>query len=350
MKKLLFIGNDTSYYKLFNEMTLYDIFFYGSAKNFQETNKQVIDMTSIDDPLGLKNLNHILRIMTPAIVVVQNTVHLTCQIISSIHKKDFKLFALLDVRYKNIQIEYINYLNNHLEGIIFVNEFAQAQLEGINIPSCVIPCGIDKTFFKLNKQDCRTYLQLDDEFTILFSGKNHVRNNLDILVKGFVEFLKRGNMGILILKCLENGAWDLKKLVKYEFDQAKMDGERKVFFIESFVTSSDLNKIYNASDVGINISSGTRFGLNTMEQASLGIPQIVTNFSGVACRINDIVVQTTVSKILTLQDDEPMCEIHFVNVQDVANALEYAKNNECLNKHVRYNWSDVAKELEIALK
>ena len=44
-------------------------------------------------------------------------------------------------------------------------------------------------------------------------------------------------------------------------------------------TSGFLNIIYNAADIGINTSMGEGWGLVSFEMASLGIPQIVPNFS-----------------------------------------------------------------------
>lgn len=171
----------------------------------------------------------------------------------------------------------------------FQNNFQAMEL--LNKVS-IIPHGLNrKDFFKIeNKTEIRRTLfksdKYDDAYIILNANRNQPRKKLDITMRAFSEYIKEANVKsyLYMHSAIIDSSIDI-------YNYAKSLG-----ILENLILScpldtpknrpqmnfEQLNMIYNACDVGINTSLGEGWGLCNVEQASVGVPQIVPRHS--ACQ------------------------------------------------------------------
>jgi glycosyltransferase involved in cell wall biosynthesis len=110
------------------------------------------------------------------------------------------------------------------------------------------------------------------------------------------------------------------------------------------VNDDDLNLIYNATDVGINTSSGEGWGLISFEHAATGAPQLVPAHS--ACEE----LWTTVDTVLPIRSKGEHVGLgmlrKFVEPDDIAATLE----NLYSDKQEAYKWDRIAAEWDDLLQ
>ena len=177
------------------------------------------------------------------------------------------------IEFKNNKCEKLNFYDK----IFTMTEFGK---QVINIPSktFIINHGSSAgSFFKLNRKlcrkRCREYgINIEDGDFVIFNGnRNEYRKRLDLTIKSFLKFKETVcPHAKLLLHC---GKYESKDPSIIMTSQHSKTEEHPNF------TSGFLNIIYNASDIGINTSLGEGWGLVSFEMASIGIPQVVPNFS-----------------------------------------------------------------------
>lgn len=156
----------------------------------------------------------------------------------------------------------------------------------------VIGLGIDTARFRphssrlqqgalLNRADARArgfgaHLPAD-AFIVLNANRNVLRKRIDLTVEGFARFaVGKPRTAMLWLHMAPHGGrgWDLRKLI----DDPRLDG-RVILTGDTSPTTplplSELSRIYNACDVGINTSVGEGWGLVPFEHAATGAAQVL---------------------------------------------------------------------------
>lgn len=152
-----------------------------------------------------------------------------------------------------------------------------------------IPHGIDtETFHPLaslsedpvaSRRSCRAALfghhQLNDAFIVLNANRNQPRKRIDITVEGFAAFAhERPDAYLYLHMGTEDVGWNLRALADH-FGVSN----RLIISLDQRrpprLTTTQLNHVYNACDVGVNTSSSEGWGLTAFEHAATGAAQIV---------------------------------------------------------------------------
>jgi hypothetical protein len=177
------------------------------------------------------------------------------------------------IEFKNNKCEQLNFYDK----IFTMTHFGK---QVINIPSktSIINHGSSPTsFFKINRKSCRERCRecginiRDNDFVIFNGNRNEYRKRLDLTIQSFLKFKETVCPNAkLLLHCGNYESNDPSIIMTSK----KSKTEEHPNF-----TSGFLNIIYNACDIGINTSMGEGWGLVSFEMASLGIPQVVPNFS-----------------------------------------------------------------------
>ena len=116
-----------------------------------------------------------------------------------------------------------------------------------------------------------------DAFIVSTVAVNGFRKSLDMICAGFAEFLTRLSpveraKTYLYLHTNMTGTvgWDIKELTDMFGISNNVLLNHGISQYGKFVTDEELNKIYNASDVFINLSRGEGFGLGLIEACAVG--------------------------------------------------------------------------------
>ena len=153
-----------------------------------------------------------------------------------------------------------------------------------NIKSSYIPHGVSSSdFYKIQDTTEIDYARktiLGDrvyDFVVFSNNVNIPRKQLPNLLLSFEEFSKRNHKKMcLVCHCNPSSQADINlRSIAGEFCKTS-----DIIFTESQLSTNDLNKLYNISDVTINISSNEGFGLSTLESLMTETPIIATDTGG----------------------------------------------------------------------
>lgn len=137
----------------------------------------------------------------------------------------------------------------------------------------------DKAFYKIPDFDRQTIFKgvPPDAFIVSTVAVNGFRKSLDMICASFAEMLKKlpaeaRAKTYLYLHTNMTGTvgWDLKELTDMFDISGNVLLNHGISKYGSFVSDEELNKIYNATDVFINLSRGEGFGLGLIEACSAG--------------------------------------------------------------------------------
>jgi D-inositol-3-phosphate glycosyltransferase len=232
---------------------------------------------------------------------------------------------------------------NVFDQIVAYTQFGKQELEkivgrentlssaGVTKSIEVIPHGVDSNvFFPLNglldrsqaKQQLFGDSAAEADFVVFNAAKHDARKRLDLTIEGFARFAQDKPDKVKLY--LHTGATfdgpDIRELV------------RKVGIADRLITTpgwledhpavddQQLNLMYNATDVGINTSSGEGWGLVSFEHAATGAPQIVPAHS--AC----LELWSELETVLPIRHQGEHMGLgmmrQFVDADDIAELLE----------------------------
>lgn len=226
----------------------------------------------------------------------------------------------------------------------------------------VIPHGVDtKTFYKLpgTKEAIKRQLYpdkpdfYDNSFIVLNGNRNQPRKHIDISIKGFALFAegKPNNVKYYHHAGITDVGWDAIKL-------AKRFGMEERLIVSNLDTGvqklpeARLNLIYNATDVGLNTSTGEGWGLVNTEHAATGAVQVVPGNSAsqelfedcgmiIPSEIDTIMERTNITAKLVLPED--VASILQTLYED--RILREELSDKCYTKfsNPQYSWKNIAK-------
>ena len=129
----------------------------------------------------------------------------------------------------------------------------------------VIPHGINTDmFYQMDQNSAREKLGKleDDLFIILNVNRNQPRKKIDICAKAFGIFAQdKPDVRYYHHAGVEDAGWNIVELAKrYGFERRLILSHRDLS-PQKAVSDESLNNIYNAADVGLNLSSGEGWGL-----------------------------------------------------------------------------------------
>ena len=189
---------------------------------------------------------------------------------------------------------------------VVYTDFGQQQVESavkkqrekdpsFNFPPVeVIPHGVDTaTFYPLHgdgermsgRLSARRLLfpdatDLEQRFIVLNANRNQPRKRIDTTIRGFALFArdKPAHVKLFLHMGVEDVGWNVVLLARrYGIeDRILMSSLAKTI---QGVSTAQLNRIYNACDVGINTSSAEGWGLPSFEHAATRAAQIVPRHS-----------------------------------------------------------------------
>ena len=313
------------------------------VKVFQVSDKQ--------NGFGFSDLPGIIQSEKPDIVFIYNDLAVICSYIEEIRKaiqnRFFKIWAYVDITYKNPPQPMIDTLNRDVERIFCFTKSWKEEIknQGITRPVDVMNHGLDKSVRFIPKELARQTLGLPKD-VILFTSlnKNIPRKRLDILIMAFVKLIVRfpsKNLYMLIVSDVgKRGGFNLFDIFSREIKLANSSIE--VLGNRLLITSKDncykdedINILYNCGDVGVSCAEGEGFGLCTFEQMSLGIPQIVPHINGYNeyCNVsNSTMIMPSIRYYIPQSYNTVIGEAELVDSEDVAKAMEKYAFDENLRK------------------
>ena len=197
----------------------------------------------------------------------------------------------------------------------------------------VIPHGVDtETFRPLDAEGVPQRLHtrqqlfkgvpdLESRFIVLNANRNQPRKRIDTTIRGLALFArdKPPGVNLFLHMGVEDVGWNVIMLARrYGVeDRVLMSSLNKVM---QAVSPQQLNRIYNACDVGLNTSSAEGWGLPSFEHAATRAAQIVPRHSACAelWEGSGVLVEPAVSII----NEKILTEGWLVTPEGVAEALE----------------------------
>lgn len=154
----------------------------------------------------------------------------------------------------------------------------------------VIPHGIDASVFYpiASKAELKQQIKADpSDFIVLNANRNQPRKRIDITICAFARFaVGKPNAKLYLHMGLKDQGWDVVKLFNREMKANGLDPKNRLYLTsldmepeKNKTTTEQLNRIYNACDVGINTCQGGGWELVNFEHAATKTPQVVPYFS-----------------------------------------------------------------------
>ena len=158
----------------------------------------------------------------------------------------------------------------------------------------VLENAVDTSFFSKLTPPARTTIRASmnlspDAILMVNANRNTQRKRHDLAVMGFVELLRRDPtkpyhmMVVTGLNGQQGAYYDVSRIYQTELVRHGLDPielSKRLMMVDTSakpVPDASINEIYNAADIGINVSDGEGFGLCQIEHLYTGAPQIVTD-------------------------------------------------------------------------
>ena len=287
----------------------------------------------------------------PNIVFIYNDMSIICSYVEELRKlqRNFKIWAYLDITYKNPPQRFIDIINRDVERIFCFTQSWKDELKmQITRPIDVMNHGIDNAIFQVPKELARQSLGIPNDIFLFTSlNKNIPRKRLDILVMAFSKLIMKypaKPLYLLIVADLgKRGGFYLFDIFANEIKDSNI---KEILGNRLLITSKDncykdedINILYNCGDVGVSCAEGEGFGLCAFEQMSLGIPQIVPCINGYTeyCNKDNSLMVTPHCRYYIPQSYSTVTgQAEMVDPEDICKAMEkYAFDDNLRKLHGR---------------
>jgi D-inositol-3-phosphate glycosyltransferase len=269
---------------------------HGDPSQMQQHCKMWPAMAHGQDPFGSHRIASIIQAVKPDLVWVTNDIWIAINLWQQARplkeKIGFKWFVYTPIDSYGLFPE----LKAHMDewdGLATYTQFANSELVrmGYDKPVDIIGHGTDfEKFFPLDKQQCRKELGVPEDVFIVFNGnRNQPRKRIDLTLKAFIKFAKDKDDARLWLNMgSKDLGWEVIPLFKRIARDEGYDSTSKLiltsphFSVDNCLTIEQLNKVYNAADIGINTCIGEGWGLVNSEHGSVGVAQVVPDHTSLA--------------------------------------------------------------------
>jgi len=389
-KKLLWIGDSPHYNSDYGRITRemchclkdkYDLRVFGFHNtNYDDLGYIVIDGVDINgssinngSDLGVQKLVNLVQSWVPDYIIILNNPLMVSQYSTILYynciyrekvnqdKKpsglidnehvferisDTQVFGYVCVGNEIMRKDIIEILDHTLDHAFVPTDFALQQLKKnkFSKPLTKIGFGSSSSNFKVHlKKEARNMLGISENAFVIYSGyRNQPNKRIDILLKGYLDFIKKypEKEIILLLNCGVVGTgWDIPKLYQNlaeEIDIKDWSQHLKLTVTHNedpFFDDQSLSVFYSAADIGVCTSHGEFFGFPSIHLAGYGCPQLVPNFAALGelfvkggIRINPVdsyvePVSTSVGmgmgKMIRKTDLTRGLEIYYTNVEQL---------------------------------
>ena len=377
-QKLLWIGDDprskSGYGRVLNEMVPYLSIQYEItilAIGYKGSSSQVNIIDSNDGtPFGFKSIIKTYNEIKPDIFILLNDHKIIWGWLNALNDNcnlsNTKIIPYVCTEYTGIPESDMDIFNKVCHHIFVMANFTGDEMKkrGCNIPYTRISHGYPLTLNKYNKQEARKLLNIPENAFVFYSGnRNQPRKRIDIIIRSYVEFLKKySNEDVLLL--MNCGLIDMgidipelyQRLCK---DNQIMNFESKIYFCNNTIHPSefndqDLSIIYSCCDVGITTSTGESFGLIPFEMSLFDVPQIIPNYGGIIETMREGCIKVDPSDYYVYPRVlQSACgEGAIVHYKDIFSAMEkyYTKKEFYMNHSqnvknnlIGYSWEEVSK-------
>jgi glycosyltransferase involved in cell wall biosynthesis len=262
---------------------------HGDPSPMQEHCKMFPAMAHGSDPFGSHRIGELVQTIKPDIVFIVNDIWVAISLADKIEpfkeSLGFKTCVYTPIDSYGLFAELLPAINKW-DQLITYTEFGKAEIEKINYAKKIytVGHGTDFTkFFPMDKQECRKELGIPEDVFIVFNGnRNQPRKRIDLTIKGFIKFAKdKPDARLWLNMGKKDMGWDLiplfKRVAKDEGynPTGKLILTSPTFSTHNCLPIEQLNKVYNAVDVGVNTCIGEGWGLVNTEHAATGVAQIV---------------------------------------------------------------------------
>ncbi len=262
---------------------------HGDPCEMQAHCKMYPAMAYGSDPFGSHRIQELVQTIKPDIVFIVNDIWVAISLIDKIEpfkeSIGFKTCIYTPIDSYGLFPELLPAIDKW-DHLITYTEFAKEEIElmGYKKPVSVVGHGTDfSKFFPLNKNQCRQELGVPKDVFIVFNGnRNQPRKRIDLTIKGFIKFAKdKPDARLWLNMGAKDMGWELVPLMKRVARDEGYDPTGKLiltsphFSTHNCLSVEQLNKVYNAADVGVNTCIGEGWGLVNTEHAATGVAQIV---------------------------------------------------------------------------
>jgi len=249
------------------------------------------------DRFGIGRLPQVVEKEKPDFIICLNDIWVVNQVWERVHllkaQCKFKFIAYFPIDSEWYIESHLRYIKDWDFAITFTVEQAQRLLrQGVGPKLLgVIPHGLDTSkFFPMERDEARKQLGLPlDKFIVLNANRNQPRKQIDLTIKAFAQFAQDKEDAMLYLHMSEKDlGWDVRALFETEMKKQGLDSNGRMIMTATNINYMDappdelLNKIYNASDVGINTANGEGWGLVPFEHASCKRPLVLPDHTSFA--------------------------------------------------------------------
>jgi len=315
MKKVLYVG-DVGVQTGFGRVAEYlipsfakehDVFalctnWHGDPNPMQQYCQMFPAMAYGSDPFGSHRIAELVQALQPDVVFIVNDIWVAITLVDRIEplktKLGFKTCVYTPIDSYGLFPELLPAIDKW-DRLITYTDFAKEEIKkiGYSKPIGVAGHGTDfAKFFPMNKQQCRKDVGVPEDVFIVFNGnRNQPRKRIDLTLKGFVKFAKdKPDARLWLNMGTKDMGWECVPLFKRIARDANYDATGKLiltspnFSTQNCLPIEQLNKVYNAVDVGINTCLGEGWGLVNTEHAATGRPQLVPDHTSLKEIFNDV--------------------------------------------------------------
>jgi glycosyltransferase involved in cell wall biosynthesis len=188
---------------------------------------------------------------------------------------------------------------------------------GLKYIGPIIPHGVDCVCYRplsgADRTKARSMFGIRERFVIGTVGAHTIRKRLDRVVDAFARFLQRGYDGALLIKTdrtLSLDEIDLEALAK------RSGVDHMVSFITQELSDEEMNELYNAMNLYINLSEWEGFCIPVIEAMACSIPVASPQIQGPGeiLSYNDLLIKKGIvereeERALFLADPKEAAEI-----------------------------------------
>lgn len=262
---------------------------HGDPNPMQKHCKMYPAMAYGSDPFGSHRIAELVQNIKPDVVFVVNDIWVAITLLDRIdglkEEQGFKTCVYTPIDSYGLFPELLPAIDKW-DRLITYTEFAKQEIElmGYTKPIDVIGHGTDfSKFFPIDKQQCRKELGVPEDVFIVFNGnRNQPRKRIDLTIKGFVKFAKdKPDARLWLNMGKKDMGWELVPLMKRVARDEGYNATGKLiltsphFSTDNCLSIEQLNKVYNACDIGVNTCLGEGWGLVNTEHAATGVAQVV---------------------------------------------------------------------------
>jgi glycosyltransferase involved in cell wall biosynthesis len=262
---------------------------HGDPNEMQQHCRMYPAMAYGSDPFGTHRIADLVQTIKPDLVFILNDIWVAIGLVEAIQPMKeslgFQTFVYTPIDSYGLFSELLPAIDKW-DKLVTYTEFAKQEIEliGYKKPIDVIGHGTDfSKFFPMNQQECRKELGVPQDTFIVFNGnRNQPRKRIDLTIKGFIKFAKNKPDARLWLNMgAKDMGWDLAPLFRRVARDEGYDAAGKLiltspnFSTHNCLPVEQLNKVYNAVDIGVNTCIGEGWGLVNTEHAATGVAQLV---------------------------------------------------------------------------